>query len=381
MEYDDFTESCFICNGSSEAEDAEQYVVKIKRGLDALKSASVERNDGFIEFLTSVESVSVHGKCSSKYMDERYIHAEAAQNKRDEQPLTSFSPTRKKLRTSLIPFDWKTKCFICGNVADGRKEKRKSKGKYCQAIRNVYSTTLREIIFKKISECRDDCSRSIYDRIVAVSDLVAVGAKYHRKCHDFVTYHYPKKTETVVAVGAPKKTEINDAMQKIYNHMEKNDDGLFTFVDLKSCLNDSDYVPEDSTILTRLQKHFPDNVTATSKSGCSTIICFKDCEYDILLKSRDEHLIPNDKDEQHLWILMDAADLIRSDIRSKVHEHILDNNMDSSIPQILKMFLRDLNVKKMTISADKTKVMYNFISQSIVKVLGTRSAVPSASEQ
>lgn len=50
---------CFICEKSLTEGDS----VNVVRGLKTLKTASIERNDGHIDFLNPLTSVNVHVEC------------------------------------------------------------------------------------------------------------------------------------------------------------------------------------------------------------------------------------------------------------------------------------------------------------------------------
>lgn len=52
-------ELCFLCNKS---DSGGKSLVEVVRGIKTLRTASVERNDGRIDYLKSVTSVKVHEK-------------------------------------------------------------------------------------------------------------------------------------------------------------------------------------------------------------------------------------------------------------------------------------------------------------------------------
>ncbi|CAI6350088.1 unnamed protein product [Macrosiphum euphorbiae] len=51
--------NCFICENSLSVGET----VNVERGLQTLKNASNERDDGHLEFLNNVTSVTVHVEC------------------------------------------------------------------------------------------------------------------------------------------------------------------------------------------------------------------------------------------------------------------------------------------------------------------------------
>ncbi|GFY69748.1 uncharacterized protein TNIN_256571 [Trichonephila inaurata madagascariensis] len=77
---------CFICNESLSQGDP----VNVVRGLKTLRVASIERNDGYINFLNSSTSVNVHTECRKVHISKNSI---AASKRRIEnsEPLSSPS--------------------------------------------------------------------------------------------------------------------------------------------------------------------------------------------------------------------------------------------------------------------------------------------------
>jgi len=56
-------EMCFICDKSL----SEGATVVVERGIQTLRDASAERNDGKIEHLRSVDSIKIHTQCRKTY--------------------------------------------------------------------------------------------------------------------------------------------------------------------------------------------------------------------------------------------------------------------------------------------------------------------------
>ena len=55
--------TCFICNETL----SNGAIVTVERGLETVRNASVERDDGHINYLRSVNSVTVHVECRKNY--------------------------------------------------------------------------------------------------------------------------------------------------------------------------------------------------------------------------------------------------------------------------------------------------------------------------
>lgn len=130
---------CFLCNKSDSGGES---LIEVVRGMKSLRTASVERNDGKIDYLKSVTSVKVHEKCRSVYISKNCI--QAAKRKQEEGE-TSPLVLRKK-RGEV--FDFKSQCLFCGDVTDEAAEKKK-KEKYRRKIKNVSTLEFKDTVIKK----------------------------------------------------------------------------------------------------------------------------------------------------------------------------------------------------------------------------------------
>lgn len=102
---------CIICEklgSSSETNSDLGDIIKISRGVITLRTAARERQDGLLPHLQT-EFVYAHSSCRQKYINKKYI--EMYKKKRNQ---TSFSPPKKKLRSSsdFSNFDWKKTVFF-----------------------------------------------------------------------------------------------------------------------------------------------------------------------------------------------------------------------------------------------------------------------------
>ncbi|CAG9833247.1 unnamed protein product [Diabrotica balteata] len=134
---------CFICNKLI----SEGVSVSVVRGLQTLKTASIERNDGHINDLNTLTSVMVHVECRKVYISKHSIAASKRRAEEDETS-TAASPSRKK-REEV--FDFKTSCLFCSQVADEAIEKKK-KEKYKRTISKVSTLDFKDNVLKKAEE-------------------------------------------------------------------------------------------------------------------------------------------------------------------------------------------------------------------------------------
>ncbi|GFW68434.1 uncharacterized protein TNCV_3299761 [Trichonephila clavipes] len=102
---------CFICNELL----SQGNPVNVVRGLKTLIAASIERNDGYINFfLNSSTYVNVHTECRKVYISKNSI-AVLKRRIENSKPLSSPSVPHKR-RNEM--FDFKKLCLFCGEVVD-----------------------------------------------------------------------------------------------------------------------------------------------------------------------------------------------------------------------------------------------------------------------
>lgn len=136
---------CFICDKKL----SEGVSVNVVRGLQTLKTASIERNDGHIDYLNTLSSVNVHSECRKVYTSKNVIIA--SKRRTDESEPSTSSASRKK-RNEV--FDFGKLCLFCGQEADEIAEKKK-KLKYRRTISNVSTLAFKDNVIKRAEERND----------------------------------------------------------------------------------------------------------------------------------------------------------------------------------------------------------------------------------
>lgn len=104
--------SCILC----EKDLSQGETVTVSRGLDAIICSSLRRQDGIAEKLQGLTSVCVHVACRKNYTRESTIKS-----------VLHPSPKKavKSLRSSQIPFNFKTHCLFCAEECDVCADKKK----------------------------------------------------------------------------------------------------------------------------------------------------------------------------------------------------------------------------------------------------------------
>lgn len=296
------TDLCFICDQPL----SESETVNVVRGLHTLKSASISRNDGHIEYLNTVTSVNVHTDCRKKYISKNSIEA-CKRRHEEEEPSTSSDRSRKKRNDG---FDFKTLCMFCGEVARSNpKKEEKYKTRICQ----VSTIEFKNKVIEVADERGDSFGKLVKDRIIFEHDLVAAEAKYHKNCYaNFLT----------VRVSSERKKSRQDdkviaAMQEIFSYIENNEDSQFTLNELRDVL--TEYVPDNKTIISKLRDRYLTDIIITTKVGSFTIISFRDTQANILSNAwyNNKKSTP---EEERMRVVETAAAIIREDIRSAIVE-------------------------------------------------------------
>ncbi|XP_008556708.3 uncharacterized protein LOC103577712 isoform X2 [Microplitis demolitor] len=228
---------CFIRDKSL----SEGVSVNVVRGLQTLKTASIEKNDGHIDYLNTLSSVNIHSECRKVYTSKNAIVAWKRRTEEGE-PSTPSAPRKKRNEV----FDFKKLCLFCGQEAN-KVAKRKKKEKYRRTISNVSTLAFKENVIKKAEERNDSLGKLVKERILYEYDLIAAEAKYHTICYTNFLTRVPS------ADKKPRQDDqVTQAMKEIFCYIENNEDSQFTLKELKDVL--TEYIPDDKTIITKLQQ-------------------------------------------------------------------------------------------------------------------------------
>lgn len=246
---------CFICaNTLSEGD-----LVNVVRGFKTLRDASIARNDGHIDFLNNLTSVSVHDSCRKVYVNKNCIAASI--RRRLEAPEPSTPSTSFKRNET---FDFKNLCLFCGKTADVAAESGNNE-KHRRTICKVRTLQFRDNVISKAEERKDPYGELVRDRVLHEYDLIAAGAKYHVIC--FTNF----LSQVSSTENKPRRLKrVTQAMEQIFTYIENNEASQFTLKELKDCL--TEYVPDDQTILARLQQKYSTDLEIKRKLGTPTTI-------------------------------------------------------------------------------------------------------------
>lgn len=244
----------------------------------------------------------MHEKCRSVYISKNCIQAEKRRLEQEETTASPIVPCKRRKG-----FDFKKQCLFCGEVADEVTEKKR-KEKYRRKIKNLCTHEFKDTITKKTEERGDDFGKVVKNHILLQFDLIAVKAKYHAVCFT----NFSNKSSSSSSLQKPRQdNQVTEAMLEIFYYIENNNDSQFTLKELNHVL--TGYVPDDETIITRLQQKYLTDIIVTKKVGAFTIISFRDAHSNILSKAWYDGKKLNPKTER-LRIVEAAAAIIREDI-------------------------------------------------------------------
>lgn len=319
---------CLLCNLSLET----GKVVTVSRGIDTIIKASIARGDGLEEALKQTHPLTVHEQCRKNYTRPSSIKSST------KSSTVSHESHNVTTRASALKFDFEKSCIICGNEADGEKEKKLPQ-KYRRTICEISTLDLINNL-KCIAEQRgDDLGKQVKERLSGIIDLVAAEGRYHRDC-------YSKFLQVSSKGTAPQLNKKDLAFQKICTEIESGEECQYLLSEISERMSQILDGAEGYTtqyLKQKLVQHFGKNVIITSRQNQPPIVCFRETVDNIIHKNWYQETLC-DKSEERLRIVSAAAAIIREDIRSQAYD-LTSYSIDGGdigendiIPQTLQCF-------------------------------------------
>ncbi|KAL4112100.1 hypothetical protein QTP88_015948 [Uroleucon formosanum] len=344
----------------------QEWQRRMQQCIDA--EGSNERDDGHLEFLNNVTSVTVHVECRKVYTHKKKIAS--FKREREENAAGPSNPSPHKKRSSK--FDFRTLCLVCGEEANEDVEKRKRQ-EYRRKIKQVSTLSFKDNIIKTAESHDDRLGKIVRDRINFEYDLVAAEAKYHDNC--LISFN---KYKSGGSVGRPHDENIRLAMEEIFYYIENNNDCQFTLTELVNAIT-SDFIPDAKTIIYKLTARYGKDIIITTKHAKLTIICFLDTQKKILCQSWYENKKSNVLEER-LRVVEAAAAIIRVDIRSVLINtdtyppvNQMFDNINKNIPQSLLFFLKQIIIRNKKGNINELENKCTALSHAIMKCTRPRS--------
>ena len=164
------------------------------------KTASLKRKDNLDSIFGSDTELHYHAKCYLKYTSKDHINRYLLKRKSDSKNDDAAS-SKRRTRTSVISFDFKKNCLICGedcNVQIDTKHPdrwKKKKAFLCRTADRGGKDTLsfKDVLLNICKKRGDQLGDDVRIRLEgATSDLHAAEARYHERCLQI--FENPKST-------------------------------------------------------------------------------------------------------------------------------------------------------------------------------------------
>ena len=237
--------------------------------VQSFQEASEQRGDGLSEKLPAGElHFTCHKNCISTYCSKHHI--ERCLRKRKME--TSDAPSPKKLRGNCT-FNFLHDCFFCGQectVSRPRKNPSRWREAYLCRTSDEGKTTSKKAILRCAHERNDAWGREVAFRAnLAVSDLHAADARYHRDCLARFFTNRP-------SAGGSSTEACDSAFDELLTQMSMDFTRIWNSVELHSL-----YSELGGTLLSRrsliksVQEHFHSNLLVLSSPGVASILVFR----------------------------------------------------------------------------------------------------------
>ncbi len=345
------SEKCLICDDAVEMD-----LCKVgSKGIIGIMKASALRKDGKDTSLRSKTSGVVHNACRREYVRIDSIRRFMREQAHSEQASTSRDGS--SLRSGQSKFDFKTNCFFCTEAYDEDSERKKP---YCRrrTIVKVCTTTFHNSVLLRGQERKDEWGSDVVRRICTVGDLHAVDAIYHLDCYKkFTLATLPSKKRA----GRPVDEGVSEAMNEIYEYIEKNDNCQFSMDDLLEQITGEP--PTMKTIKAKMKERYGDQIVFCTIRTKQTVVCFRATGEKILNEAWYTSRCQDEQAERER-IVRTAAEIILEDIESMAYDNSVYpplasfcRETEELIPQSLTVFTDCLARKKRSREIVKKKMI------------------------
>jgi len=378
--------ACVICKDVIDFDQRDTYAQLTERGCIGINKATEQRNYNLDEvvFCESMPQY-VHKKCRIKYVNikdiEKSLKEKASTSDRDNN--------QRKLRSRVEPFDYKTCCILCGNFVDQTKAWRDPTRKSLQ-FSCVLCLEVQNTLKGHCTKRQDGWAEAVRARLVAINDLPAEEAMYHRNCFSNFAHGqdipYDKQDSDVPCkkpkLGRPKVSSKNDAFKLAMSYLEDNDDETLTIEQLysimkeKSGLNDDDlYSPRQ--LQRELKEHYGTRVSMTTTKQQSTIVTLTSNVKTIIQEAHSSAANANENNMDGL--IETVGKYIRREIKCmEKHENIYpDAEQIGSIESNVNYLPPSLCLLLQTIiKSNDAKLKIASIGQAIMQSMCPRAFLP-----
>ncbi len=137
-------------------------------------------------------------------------------------------PQAKRLRSSVLSFNWKENCKLCGELVgfDTRHPERNK-------IHTVTTLPMRDNLLECCGKRGDIWASEVQNRLHGCIDFVAAEAIYHVNCYSRFFLNKGNTSSTARVVGRPQDQEMLYWFQMLCQWLESEADAeLYTLTEL-----------------------------------------------------------------------------------------------------------------------------------------------------
>lgn len=358
--------NCIICE--KPLSDGNVRILK-EESIRSCIDSSIRRKDKKHLQFRQFKTLNVHTNCAKQYTWERNIELA-------ERKLNAPSNSTSTRRSSNINFDFNNLCFICEKDASDAfiEKQRKVPANKKQEVHMVTNQNLKNTLVNKLKNTEDRQCLDIYNRLLPVEDLSAVGARYHGSCHKLLY----NKFRCVLEV---EESEAYRAAKFIANYiLQHKEECQFSVPEILTNFDSTEWA-HTKYIKKRLKDIFQEDIIIHS-SKYGPIITFLNSGNKILTDNWYKNKC-KDPVQERKRLVQRAGKIILEDIRAKIYEcntygapDVFLQDIETVIPQTLTDLLQEIILKNKH-SADKYAVKITSISHAIIAATRPRSFLSS----
>ena len=315
--------ACVICDKPIDLDQSDHVKLGAK-GCDGINAANKLRNLDVTDLVFSDnQDLLAHKQCRSKHTNPKDIKAA-------EKRGAPAEGDRTNLRSHVSGFNFKTHCFLCGDIIEcamAYKYPNRSSYQYS----HVMTLSLQENIFAHCNARRDDWATNVQSRMSAVNDLPAEEAIYHHVCKDLFVKgkHLPgfasQKPDSSKKrkLGRPKCSSKVSAFQYATDYLEQNDDETITLNDLHQNMITRSGLPDDEVYTTaqlkrELEHHYGSRVSITTIRHLPNIVTLASNAKCLIQQAHDNATALNEHSNMDK-LIQTVGEYIRTEMKSLEH--------------------------------------------------------------
>ena len=310
--------TCIICKSTITDEDP---VWAGEKGLRSIIVACDYHNNQELKSF-------IRNKLGSATEDESRklpVHQKCRKTFTDLRKKQLVEPPKKRTRTSMQPFEWKSDCFFCGTSGVSEKKYKDKKMSNVETIEMKVNVKKRceDIFNMETIDCEGSHSidpKEVHHRVLNTIDLVQVEARYHPCCMRSFLHGYDMHTSGKSAdakkLGRPENDKQSQAFEKVCDWLETELEprSIQKIHSKMAEMADGDDVYTVKRMKQKLVERYNESISF-SKQGREKIVCLDNAIKAIINNAWYEHR-NRDPEEEKFRIVKLAAKIISAEIKA-----------------------------------------------------------------